>query len=79
MSTVDNGAAERRVKSALSAIGRMPMIIARAVIKTRPEPGEAGVHRRGHSVGAFRKALAGEADDKNAVGGRDAHAHDRAR
>ena len=55
----------------------MPIIMASAVISTgrkrvsRPRSPRSGVF-------AFRQLLAREADDQNAVGGRDAHAHDRA-
>ena len=42
------------------------------------EPREARLDRRGGRVASLGELLLGEADDENAVGRRDAHAHDRA-
>ena len=64
--------------SALSAIGVMPMIIASAVISTGRNRVKPASIAAVSGVGALGQSLAREADDENAVGGRDAHAHDRA-
>ena len=60
------------------AIGAMPMIIASAVISTGRKRVGARLQRGGERVLAFGELFAREADDENAVGGGDAHAHDRA-
>ena len=75
----DHGAAERRVQFGAERHGAHADNHRQRRHENRPETGETGVDRRRCSVGAFRQPLAGEADDENAVGGGDAHAHDRAR
>ena len=56
----------------------MPMIIASAVISTGRNRVKPARDRRGQRVIALGEPLARETHDQDAVGGRNAHAHDRA-
>ena len=75
----DHGAAERRVQFGAERHRRHADDHRERGHQDRPEAGEAGVDRGRRGVDALGQALAREADDQNAVGGGDAHAHDRAR
>ena len=74
-----NRAAQRRVLlRVLSAVGPIPMIMAKAVIRTgrkRVAPASMAAWMRGH---AGRHPLTREADDQDGVGGGNTHAHDGA-
>src|ERR1700757_3063345 len=63
-----------------SAMGSMPMIMARAVISTgrKREAGPPRLHRGDHRVTVFVKPLAGEGHHQDRVGGGHPHAHDGA-
>jgi len=59
-------------------MGIMPMIMARAVMRTGAEAGEAGFGGGGDWVSVVQEAFLGEGDDEECCGGAHAHAHDRA-
>ena len=78
----DDGAAERRVLLAALAEPERHRRHADDHGQRRhqdgPEAHEAGLERGRDRIAELAQALAREADDQHAVGGRDAHAHDRA-
>jgi hypothetical protein len=78
----DHGAAERRVLLAALAEAQRHRRHAddhrQRRHQHRAEAHEAGFQRRGDGIAEFGIALAREADHQHAVGGGDAHAHDRA-
>ncbi len=60
------------------AMGIMPMIMARAVMRTGRKRVAPASMAAWDSIAVLLKAVLGEGDDEDAVGGGDAHAHDRA-
>ena len=74
----DDGAAERRILSGLDRHRRHADDHRERRHQHRPEARGARLQRGGDRVLAFGELFAREADDENAIGGGDAHAHDGA-